>query len=589
MNFFTIVSLLGGLALFLYGMNILASGLEKLSGGRLERTLEKLTNNVFKSVLLGMVVTAAVQSSSATTVIIVGLVNAKILKLRQAIGVIMGANIGTTVTAHILRLSDISSENFFLQLLKPTTLAPIVAVIGILLFMQKKNARKDIGSILLGFAILFTGMFGMEDAVSGLKELPAFANLFETFTNPILGVLVGALVTAIIQSSSASVGILQALSSTGKITYAAALPIIMGQNIGTCITPILASIGASKGAKRAAFVHLTFNVLGTIIFLTGVYTIQATVGFSFWNMPIDKGGIANFHSLFNIVITILFLPFVGLLEKLANFVIRSKPEEETGAQSLNALDDRFMIAPGLALEYSRKAVCEMADFSKDAYRQSVQLLFQYDARQCERVKEIENIIDRMEDRIGSYLLKISEKELTDVESREVSELLHMVSEFERIGDQAINIMECAQTMQEGGKSFSPQALQELAAITSAVDEILDMSVEAFQTQDLATALKIEPLEQVIDVMEETLKTRHIDRLKNGQCSVDAAFPFVETVANLERIGDNCSNIGVNLFGKFAEGRDFDGHEYIKKIHSGQTESYSEYYRYYGEKYYSKIM
>ena len=547
MDFFMIVSLLGGLALFLYGMSMLGSGLEKLSGGRLEQTLEKLTNNVFKGVLLGALVTGAIQSSSATTVIVVGLVNARILKLRQAIGIIMGANIGTTVTAHILRLSDLSSDNFFLMLLKPTTLAPVVGIIGILMVMVgKKQKYKTLGEILLGFCILFTGMFNMEAAVSPLSESPEFAGLFASLSNPVIGVLVGAGVTAIIQSSSASIGILQALSSTGIITWSSAIPIILGQNIGTCITPILASIGASKNAKRTAAVHLSFNIIGTCVFLIVIYTIQSISPFSFWDLPIDKGGIANFHTTFNVCVTLMFLPFVGLLEKL---VIQLVPDHQTADDVDDpaiALDDRLLTSPGLAIQHCRDAVLQMGKLARKNFSASVRQLEQYNHKEAEKIREREDTIDRLEDRLGNYMLKIPQDNLSEQSSATISALLHILSEFERIGDYSINLVEFAENMESTGAEFSPQAQFELTTIGEAVGEAIDMALGCFEKQDLALAETIEPLEEVVDQMQETLKDRHINRLRNGQCTVDAAFPFVESLSCLERISDHCSNIGVYI-------------------------------------------
>lgn len=587
-GFFEVVNLLGGLALFLYGMNLLGGGLEKLSGGRMEKTLEKLTSNVFKSVLLGALVTAAVQSSSATTVIVVGLVNAGILKLRQAIGVIMGANIGTTITAHILRLSDIDSSNFFIQLLKPTSLAPMIAIVGILLLMtSKKASKRDWGQILIGFGILFTGMFNMEAAVRPLKDLPQFAEMFASLSNPILGVIVGTLVTAIIQSSSASVGILQALSSTGIISYSAAFPIIMGQNIGTCITPMLASIGANKNAKRTAMVHLYFNLIGTAIFLIATYTIQYTIGFPFWDSPIGRGGIANFHTIFNVTITLLFMPFTRILERLACWTVRSK-EGDAPDEEVNILDERFMVSPGLAINQARNTVIHMAKLAHKNFLECTGLFHKFDLKAVERIKENENLIDKMEDLLYPYLLKLAEHELTELESRQVSELLQLESEFERIGDYSINVLECAQSLYEKSISFSDTALAELDVINRAVSEIIGIAVETTQGHDLKKVLNIEPLEENIDLMEETLKARHIDRLKQGLCSVDAAFPFVETLANLERISDHCSNIGVYLIGHEGEKRNLDRHEYIRKIHKGETEHYNEKFAFYENKYYNKI-
>ena len=589
MDFFMIVSLLGGLALFLYGMSMLGSGLEKLSGGRLEQTLEKLTNNVFKGVLLGALVTGAIQSSSATTVIVVGLVNARILKLRQAIGIIMGANIGTTVTAHILRLSDLSSDNFFLMLLKPTTLAPVVGIIGILMVMVgKKQKYKTLGEILLGFCILFTGMFNMEAAVSPLSESPEFAGLFASLSNPVIGVLVGAGVTAIIQSSSASIGILQALSSTGIITWSSAIPIILGQNIGTCITPILASIGASKNAKRTAAVHLSFNIIGTCVFLIVIYTIQSISPFSFWDLPIDKGGIANFHTTFNVCVTLMFLPFVGLLEKL---VIHLIPDQQTADEVDDpaiALDDRLLTSPGLAIQHCRDAVLQMGKLARKNFSASVRQLEQYNHKEAEKIREREDTIDRLEDRLGNYMLKIPQDNLSEQSSATISVLLHILSEFERIGDYSINLVEFAENMESTGAEFSPQAQFELTTIGEAVGEAIDMALGCFEKQDLALAETIEPLEEVVDQMQETLKDRHINRLRNGQCTVDAAFPFVESLSCLERISDHCSNIGVYMISYVRGSDEVDHHTYIMQLHAGQVGHYNEQFRRYTEKYYDQI-
>ncbi len=589
MDFFMIVSLLGGLALFLYGMSMLGSGLEKLSSGRLEQTLEKLTNNVFKGVLLGALVTGAIQSSSATTVIVVGLVNARILKLRQAIGIIMGANIGTTVTAHILRLSDLSSDNFFLMLLKPTTLAPVVGIIGILMVMVgKKQKYKTLGEILLGFCILFTGMFNMEAAVSPLSESPEFAGLFASLSNPVIGVLVGAGVTAIIQSSSASIGILQALSSTGIITWSSAIPIILGQNIGTCITPILASIGASKNAKRTAAVHLSFNIIGTCVFLIVIYTIQSISPFSFWDLPIDKGGIANFHTTFNVCVTLMFLPFVGLLEKL---VIHLIPDQQTADEVDDpaiALDDRLLTSPGLAIQHCRDAVLQMGKLARKNFSASVRQLEQYNHKEAEKIREREDTIDRLEDRLGNYMLKIPQDNLSEQSSATISALLHILSEFERIGDYSINLVEFAENMESTGAEFSPQAQFELTTIGEAVGEAIDMALGCFEKQDLALAETIEPLEEVVDQMQETLKDRHINRLRNGQCTVDAAFPFVESLSCLERISDHCSNIGVYMISYVRGSDEVDHHTYIMQLHAGQVGHYNEQFRRYTEKYYDQI-
>lgn len=586
-----VVNLLGGLALFLYGMSMLGNGLEKASGGRLEKTLEKMSNNILKSVLLGAVVTGAVQSSSATTVIVVGLVNAKILSLKQAIGVIMGANIGTTITAHILRLTDLESGSVLLTLLKPDTWAPMMAVAGIILFMSsKKNSKREVGQILLGFGILFTGLFGMSGAVEPLKDLPQFAMLFKAFTNPILGVLVGAIVTAIIQSSSASVGILQALTVTGQITYASAIPIILGQNIGTCITPIMAAIGASKNAKRSAMVHLSFNIIGTTLFLVGIYGYQNLVGFPFWNNAITSGDIANFHTIFNLTVTLILIPFAGLLEKLACHIIKDDPNDEDGDSDeigLN-LDERFLRSPGLALEHASASVVSMGRLAHKNFLRVSGLFGQYDLKKVEKIKEKENIIDKLEDRVSGYLIKLSEEELTETESRQVSMLLQVQSEFERVGDYAINISECAQNLFESGAKFSPVALEEIQVITDAVSEAIQKAVDAFEKRDIALANTIEPLEEVVDMVEEALKERHIERLKSGRCTVDAAFPFVESLSNYERIADHCANVAMHMVSEAAQNHNVDRHEYRRMLHMGLTEFYNDLFHQYKEKYYQPV-
>ena len=590
MDLFGFIKLLGGLAMFLYGMSLLGTGLERVSGGRLEKTLESLTSTVVKGVLLGAVVTAAIQSSSATTVIVVGLVNARVLKLRNAIGVIMGANIGTTITAHILRLSDLQSDNFFLLLLKPATLAPLASIIGVVLFMAAKRSKiKDIGQTMIGFGILFTGMFAMEAAVMPLSEQPAFRNLFATFANPIIGVLVGTFVTAAIQSSAASIGILQALSSTGFVTYSMAFPIIMGQNIGTCITPILASIGASKNAKRTAAVHVCFNILGTLIFIAFCYTYQSLVGFSFWELPIDKGGIANFHTIFNVCTTLLFIPLAGVLEKLACTIVRDKKGDGEIDITAITLDERLMVSPGLAVNHAREAVAQMGMLARNNYHTAVGLLLgTFDLKTVERLNETEDVVDKMEDRVETYLLKLSEKKLTDNESRSISELLHTCGEFERIADHSQNICECAQRMYDSGSKFSKRATEEMGIICDAVGEIVDLALDSFQRVNLTAAGSVEPLEEIIDEMEETLKDKHIERLRKGKCTVDAAFPFVEALSNLERIADHCSNVGVSVLTYDGAHGAIDRHEYVQKTRKEHAEQFQDKYIVYSTKYFDKI-
>ena len=589
MDIFMLVKLFGGLALFLYGMHVLSNGLEKLSGGRLEQILERFTNNIFKGVALGALVTAAIQSSSATTVIVVGLVNAKILKLRQAIGIIMGANIGTTITAHILRLTQMETSNLFLQILKPTALAPLMATVGIILFMvAKKSFRRDLGQMLVGFGILFSGMFQMEAAVLPLRDLPEFYDLFARMQNPLLGVLVGAVVTGVIQSSAASIGILQALSATGAITFSAAFPIIMGQNIGTCVTPIMASIGASRNAKRSAAIHLSFNILGTVIFLIATYAIQYAVGFSFWNDPISSGGIANFHTVFNIVVTLLFIPFAGLLEKLVCTLFKPTEAEQKADNELAQLDPLLLLSPGLALEHAQSAAVDMAALARENLQLASSLFRKFDPKVIERVMENETTIDRMEDRIENYLLEICKHELSEAESELSGELLHLIGEFEHIGDGAENLAQRAEQLHQSGTVFSEQAQQELDLILEAVFEIVDLAVSGYEQPETPLAYGIEPLEEIIDRMEEALKSTHIQRLRDGLCTVDAAFPFVESIAAMEKISDYCSNIGVVLVAQQEHKRNnitLDSHDYLHMLHKGETEGYAELYREYEKKYY----
>lgn len=591
MDLFGLLAFFGGLAMFLYGISLLGSSLEKASGGRLERTLERLTSNVFSGVAFGALVTAAIQSSSATTVIVVGLVNARVLKLRGAIGVIMGANVGTTVTAHILRLSDISSDNFILRMLNPDTLAPLAAIIGILLFMSgKRDQTRNVGLLLIGFSILFTGMGMMEDAVRPLREVEWFTNLFATFENPILGVLVGALVTAVIQSSSASVGILQALSSAGFVNYSMAFPIIMGQNIGTCVTPILASFGASKNAKRAACVHVSFNILGTLIFLAGCYALQYTIGFPFWDDPIDKGGIANFHTLFNVVTTVMFMPFISLLEKIACTIVKDKPGDQDKTADLVLLDERLMRSPGLAIEHAQNAILQMAHLSRENLLFAHQMVDGYDQKMMERLMENEEVVDKLQDRVENYLVKLAEHELTDAESKHLSELLQICGEFERMADHAENIAECGQKIFMDNAKLSKRAVEELHTIEAAVIEIFDLAILAYAKNDNEAAENIEPLEEVIDQLEQALRKKHIERLRRAKCTLDAAFPYVEILSNLERISDHCSNVGLAVlsFGSETNRLPGDRHEYAKMLLEEGQGAFREKYKNYSEYYFSRL-
>lgn len=592
-NILSAITMAGGLAFFLFGMNILGGGLEKLSGGRMEKTLEKMTSNLFKSLLLGVAVTAAIQSSSATTVIVVGLVNAGILKLKNAIGVIMGANIGTTVTSVILSMAGLDtnqSAGVFLQILKPTTIAPIVAVIGIIILMSAKRTKpKVMGEVLLGFGILFNGMFIMTDAVAPLSESPFFSELFATLSNPLLGVLAGTVVTAVIQSSSASVGILQAVASSGVVTFSAALPIIMGQNIGTCVTSLISSVGANKNARRAAMVHLYFNIIGTVIFFIGSYTVQSIVQFPFWDDPISMVGISGVHIIFNVVTTVIFIPFAGLLEKLAMLTVKnSSTSSQAQDVDVATLDERFLRSPSLALAQVEDVIKNMGKYAKHNFEQAVTLFAKFDAKKVDGIREYEDAIDRMEDKTNNYLLQLTDCELTDAESRAITHYLKLTSEFERIGDYTINVVELAERLYEKQMSFSESALKELEAISEAVDEIVDMSLTSFENNDMVMATKIEPLEETIDTMEDTLKFRHIERLKNGKCTIDGGLIFLELLTNLERISDHCSNIAVYIIGFNNEKDSLNRHEYLKRIHGGEADDYNINSDYYYNKYFVRI-
>lgn len=548
MDFFSILTLLGGLAMFLYGMQVMGDGLAKVSDGKLERILENLTSSPIKAVLLGAAVTAVIQSSSATTVMVVGFVNSGIMRLSQAVGVIMGANIGTTATSWILSLAGIESENFFIRLLKPTSFAPILALIGIVLLMFIKNQKKkDIGMIMIGFAVLMFGMESMSGAVKPLADVPEFTNIMTAFSNPLFGVLAGTILTAIIQSSSASVGILQALCMTGAVPYSVALPIIMGQNIGTCVTALLSAIGANKNAKRAAMVHLYFNLIGTAIFMAGFYAINAVVGFSFFSDAANPAGIATLHSVFNITATIILLPFSGVLEKLACLTIKDKKEDVAVSaedKEFMILESRFLEKPAFALEQSRNAARNMAQDSHKALFTAMKMIDNYSDEQAERVEAMEAKVDRYEDELGTYLVKLSHKDLSEADSHSLSIMLHCIGDFERISDHAINLMESAQELAKKGLHFSDKAKAELKVLKAAVHDIVDTAYEVFDKQDVGLAEKIEPLEEVVDELSKEVKRRHVQRLRTGECTIEMGFILSDITTSLERIADHCSNIGV---------------------------------------------
>ena len=587
MDIFSVLTMIGGLALFLYGMHAMGEGLAKVSGGRLEQILEKLTSNPIKAVALGAVVTAVIQSSSATTVMVVGFVNSGIMKLSQAIGIIMGANIGTTITSWILSLSGIESENFFIQLLKPSSFSPILAIIGVVCIMfSKKEKKKDVGMILTGFAILMVGMDTMSSAVKPLADIPAFTNLFVMFSNPILGMIVGALLTAVIQSSSASVGILQALCVTGSVTYASALPIIMGQNIGTCITAMLSSIGTSKNARRAALVHLYFNVIGTAIFMIVFYTLNSLIHFSVLNEVAGAAGIAVIHSLFNIIATMILLPFTKVLEKLAYLTIKEDEEEKKAmaiSNDFQVLDVRFLESPAFAIEQCKQLTFKMAELSKDALFKSIELLTEYDEEKASYIAKIEGRVDHYEDEIGGYLLKLSNKNLLEKDSHMLSMLLHLIGDFERISDHAVNIMEAGKEMHEKNLIFSEEAKAELSVFSRAIRDIVNISLQVLEDQDKKLAVTVEPLEEVIDHLHEKLKKRHIRRLRDGICTIELGFIFSDITTNYERVADHCSNIAIGVL-QLDNEEGFDAHEYIEQLKREDNAEFREKYTSYKVQY-----
>ena len=589
MNIFGILSMIGGLALFLYGMDAMGAGLSKLSGGRMERLLEKLTSKRIMAVLLGAGVTAVIQSSSATTVMVVGFVNSGIMKLNQAVGIIMGANIGTTITSWLLSLTGIQGSSFVLQMLKPSSFSPILAVIGVGLIMFTKNEKKkDIGSIFIGFAILMYGMEAMSGAVAPLADNEKFTGILTMFSNPLLGLLAGTILTAVIQSSSASVGILQALCATGAVNFSTALPIIMGQNIGTCITAIISSIGTSKNAKRTAAVHLFFNIIGTIIFMVVFYTLNVFVHFQFLNTAASPAGIAVIHSLFNIGATILLFPFANLLEKMAIFVIPDKEsemeemEEEKINPDLARLDERFLDKPGFAMEECRSVAINMARKSQKAMNLAIDLLGEYSDKTADRVEKLENQIDQYEDALGTYLVKLSGRELSIKDSRVLSVLLHCIGDFERISDHAVNIRDAAVEMHKKDLKFSEKAKQELRVFSNAIRDILDRAVMAFETGDVELAKEVEPLEQVVDALNNEEKQRHINRLRTGTCTIELGFILSDISTNFERAADHCSNIAVCLL-QVDEGG-FDTHEYLDILKEENSEEFQHEYMELSERY-----
>lgn len=587
MDFFGILTMAGGLALFLYGMETMGKGLAQISGGRLERILERLTSNPLKAVLLGAGVTAVIQSSSATTVMVVGFVNSGIMKLTQAVGIIMGANIGTTVTSWILSLSGIESSNFFLRLLKPSSFSPILALAGVCMLMfSRREKRKNLGMILMGFAILMTGMDTMSDAVKPLADVPEFTGILTMFSHPILGILCGALLTAVIQSSSASVGILQALCATGAVSFGMAVPIIMGQNIGTCVTALLSGIGAHRNAKRTALIHLYFNLIGTTVFMVCFYGLNSFVHFDFLGDAVNAAGIATVHSAFNVAATAVLLPFSGLLVKLAYLTIPDSGTKDKvrndDAKELKLLDIRFLDTPGYAVEQSRIAASKMANLSREALLQAVGLLTDFQEDKTEEIKRLEELVDRYEDELGSYLVKLGSRDLSDQDSYTISMILHCIGDFERITDHGVNIMEAAQELHQKKLFFSRKAKEELEIFTRALTEIVNTSVEVFERADLERAAHIEPLEEVIDDLSRKLKKRHVERLRTGECTIELGFVLSDLITNYERISDHCSNIAIALI-QSGE-KEQEAHEYIIKLRREENGEFQKEYRLYRDRY-----
>lgn len=578
MTIFNALNLIGGLCLFLFGMSLMGQALERRAGSGLRSLLEKMTQNRLMGLLAGLGVTAVIQSSSATTVMVVGFVNSGLMTLRQSIGVIMGANIGTTVTAWILSLSGIEGSSLLVQMFKPSTFTPILALVGIILYMFcKADKKKDTGMILLGFATLMFGMEAMSSAVSGLRSVPEFRQLFLLFSNPILGVLAGAVLTAVIQSSSASVGILQALASTGQVTYGAAIPIIMGQNIGTCVTALLSSIGTNKNARRAALVHLSFNVIGATVGIVLFYVVRAVAAPALLGQAASEWGIAVVHSIFNVLCTAVLLPMGGLLEKL---VLRLVPEDKQPQREAE-LDERLLATPALALERCRMLIADMASYSMESLRESLNAITAYNPKSAEHIREDEAKTDHYEDIIGSYLVKLSARKIGESDSALAAEYLRLIGDFERIADHSVNILESAEEMQQKGIAFSAAARQEYATMAGAVSEVTALAYDSFVSGNVQAARQVEPLEQVIDDLKEEMRTRHIRRMQQGNCGIEAGFIWSDLLTDLERVSDHCSNIACCMI----EGVDHNlhRHEVLQSIR-GSGETFDREYTSYRQKY-----
>lgn len=581
MDIFSVITLLGGLAFFLYGMNVMSGGLEKMAKGKLERTLKKVTSNKFLAMGFGAAITIAIQSSSALTVMLVGLVNSGILEFGQTICILMGSNIGTTLTAWILSLAGIDSDVFWLKIIKPENFSPVFALVGIIMMMVgKKQKTKNTGNILIGFSVLMYGMTLMSDSMAPLADMPEFTHILTAFSNPVLAVLVGAVFTGIIQSSAASVGILQALSMTGGVTYGMALPIIMGQNIGTCVTALISSIGVSKNAKKVAAVHLSFNIIGTLICLIPFCILDAVFDFSFTHMAINPFMIAVCHSIFNVVTTAVLMPFTKQLERLANFIVRDK-KGKGGKGTL--LDERLIsTVPSFAVANAFDVDCEMCELSRKAFSDAMGLLDNYNEKTADAVTEMEGKLDVYEDQLGTYMVKLSKTGASDSDSKRIAKILHTINDFERIGDHAENLVGVAREMHDKGIVFSHEAKAEIEKLTAALHEILDMTAKAFKTSDVQLASSVEPLEQVIDKLISEIKNRHVERLQKGNCTIELGFVLTDLLTNYERVSDHCSNVAVAVLE--SKHGTFDTHEYLNNIRTDGTGSFGRLYEEYSERY-----
>ena len=582
MTFFDVLSLLAGLVFFLFGMNTMSDGLEKAAGSKLEIILKKMTSNVFVSIIMGALITAVIQSSSATTVMLVGLVNSGLMAFENSIGVIFGANIGTTITAWFLSLVGVQSDSFVMQMVKPQNFSPILAIIGIaFIMMAKSDKKKNLGTIFVGFTLLIFGMDIMSDSVSGLAEMPEFKDVLLKFNNPILGVIVGAVFTAVIQSSSASVGILQALSLTGSITYTMAVPIILGQNIGTCATGLISCIGAGANAKRVSFTHTIVNIIGSLIFMPVFLIVNSVIDNYFDVNFVNPASIAVIHTIFNVTTVILLAPFTKLLGKLAHKVIKGKKTDEESQKAVVYLDERLFRSPTVAVMECDNYTSQMAVIAKDTILKSLNLVFSYDEKVAKKIKEKENILDTYEDELGTYLVKLSAESLSANDARTVSRMLHTIGDFERLGDHALNLKKVAQEIYEKKIAFSESAQKEISTLIEAITEIVVMTTRVYEKNDLELATRVEPLEQVIDGLASEIKSHHINRLQSGDCTIEMGFVLSDLLTNCERISDHCSNIAVAVIE--AQNDSFDPHNYLNKIKYG-NEEFKEIFEEYNGKY-----